>query len=353
LLEFSTIAKAWDTLFQMQLGGIEYTTLADAHSGEEDAVLRNLGLLYYYSFMALVFFILVNVLLGILIEAFVAVQEAARQRSSHQLKIHEGSLLANLSDMVHEWWDTSVTLTLRTLRCLGLGTPRDSQIHRWSEEKWLEVIDAVVDAKKENRATLRSGNMLSLITAMNMTPQCQGLHGKELFYQVKMRFMKSEYPRGFGQIWPRDYDESGVSSLRISRAKEQCRPPADSSPQESADLKKVLHQQELLLRNSDVTAAVLMQHEDTHNRLLRALEEVLQRGRDSNGQEGNGQPKPNDQGTNGGHVGILQASGDAISKVINDVGSIISPRSNLPQIPDPPDVLGGIHLDEGVQRMSL
>ena len=60
LEEFSSFGSTFNALFYMQLGGIEYATLAEAHDGEEEVVLAMVGLLFYYSYMMLVFFVLVN-----------------------------------------------------------------------------------------------------------------------------------------------------------------------------------------------------------------------------------------------------------------------------------------------------
>ena len=48
LEEFSTFTSTFNALFYMQLGGIEYATLAEAHDGEEEVVLAMVGLLFEY-----------------------------------------------------------------------------------------------------------------------------------------------------------------------------------------------------------------------------------------------------------------------------------------------------------------
>ena len=214
LEDFSTLNLAFDTLFLMQIGGYEYANLAAAFDGAEDAVLVAVSYIYYYSFMALVFLILFNILLGILIDAFVNVQEDAKTEKQASIQVNSGGAYQNVNDMGREWFNDA-QLTLRYgLSFTGL-VARPNAAHRlWSEEKWLSVVNEVVYKKKMRKGILRSGTMVSLLAAMRKLPSCKGA---DIFYQAKHRFMSDEITAGgFGDVWPRTFDEADAASSKMT-----------------------------------------------------------------------------------------------------------------------------------------
>ena len=150
---FSTFGGAFNTLFLMQIGEATNRELEAVFSGTEDSSLLVVSNFYCYSFMALIFFILANMLLGILIDAFVTVQETSKKkirRGWHAEDLNLGVATSNVREMLTEsrrGWHFS---GMQLLACARLvPKPERSQL-LWTEEQWLCVVDQIVNAKSHN-----------------------------------------------------------------------------------------------------------------------------------------------------------------------------------------------------------
>ena len=176
LLEFSNLIEAWNTMFLIQIGAYEFASLVEVFDGSEDQDLIILALLYYYSFMVLVFFLLINILLGILIDAFVNVREQ-NSEAEKRIAINSGSFVDNIHEMVRADLLEMGYQARQLAWCLSYGyIARPPPLERlWSEEEWLERIDDVVRLKRNTNKlhVMKSSSMISLLAALSKLPSCK------------------------------------------------------------------------------------------------------------------------------------------------------------------------------------
>ncbi len=66
---FSSFSNSFDTCFQLLLGELGVSSFLFSHTNQIAAIL------YYYSYLVIVYFILLNILLAILVEAYVQVKK--------------------------------------------------------------------------------------------------------------------------------------------------------------------------------------------------------------------------------------------------------------------------------------
>ena len=246
LEEFSTLLDSWNTLFLTQIGGYAYENLALAFDGDEDFGLLAVAFFFYYTCklphppasiplptpfpcpqchlfkadrtrsqapssgadMLITYFLLINILLGILIDSFVNVQTANKERHK-RIDVNTGGSISNFKDMLMEmardwWFICRVSLSYMSF---GLVPRPDPVLEFWSDEKWLATINQIVALKRENKRALRTGTMCSLLATMQRLPSCKQ---HDIFLQAKHRFFSGETVGGFGKVWPRAFDESGA-----------------------------------------------------------------------------------------------------------------------------------------------
>ena len=209
---FSTFGGAFNTLFLMQIGEATNRELEAVFSGTEDSSLLVVSNFYYYSFMALIFFILANMLLGILIDAFVTVQETSKKkirRGWHAEDLNLGVATSNVREMLTEsrrGWHFS---GMQLLACARLVPKPDRSQLLWTEEQWLCVVDQIVNAKSHNLWLLRSSKFVSLLAAIKELPSCKD---DDIFLQAKARFMSDDAASGFGLVWPLSLDADNMPS---------------------------------------------------------------------------------------------------------------------------------------------
>ena len=143
-------------------------------------------------------------------------QEQAQEKEDVQLKVQIGSVSENIGDMLTEYYRwCRHKLGALVFHCRLCGCRPRELI--WTEEKWLHVLRAVIEARKENRTVLRSASVASLLNHMSKLRMCRGA---DIFYQMETRFMGGNAVGGFGRVWPRSYDDNGLPQWKISKPKE-------------------------------------------------------------------------------------------------------------------------------------
>ena len=207
---FSTFGGAFNTLFLMQIGEATNRELEAVFNGSEDSSLLVVSNFYYYSFMALIFFILANMLLGILIDAFVTVQETSKKKIRRGWLAEDlnlGVATSNVREMLTELrrgWHFS---GMQLLACARLVPKPDRSQLLWTEEQWLRVVDQIANVKSHNLWLLRSSKFVSLLAAIKELPSCKD---DDIFLQAKARFMSDDAASGFGLVWPLSLDADGT-----------------------------------------------------------------------------------------------------------------------------------------------
>lgn len=182
LYEFSTLLESWNTLFLIQIGAYEFASLVEVFDGSEDVDLIVLALFFYYSFMLLVYFLLINILLGILIDAFVSVR-TKNTEAQRRIDASTGSFSSNMYEMILEEVRSAffhVKSAASKLSCGRIQAPDPAQ-RVWRESEWMAMIDEVVDMKRNKNDILKYGSMISLLAAMNKLPACKD---EDIYYQA-------------------------------------------------------------------------------------------------------------------------------------------------------------------------
>ena len=79
------------------------------------------------------------------------------------------------------------------------------------------MITDIIEAKRQASRTMKSTSMASMLGAINKLPECAN---SDVYQQAFLRFMRPGSIGGFGNVWPRSYDEGSGSKNRATNPDE-------------------------------------------------------------------------------------------------------------------------------------
>ena len=150
--------SAINTCFDMMTGNYMLEGIAVASAGGGDIAKSLSGIIFYYTFILIMFFMMLNVLLAILMDGYAAVKSAGTSEAQETLNVHMGSLRTDLRGATMLWCDAALALFGRRNRIvrrrLSAWEQEDTMQGRddvtvfWGEERWATELHRVIERRR-------------------------------------------------------------------------------------------------------------------------------------------------------------------------------------------------------------
>ena len=165
---YKDFATAFHTSFDMMNANIPIADILPAARGETLLVL--VLALYYYSFVILHFIILFNVIIAIVVEAYMEVQG---NQNSELTLIYRNNLGSLWEDVCCSWYRRYYSIALACGHCLNprrLVQKSEDLFIPWEDGTWLAVLEEVLEARRRQGIPSRSCTLLTLSGEVSKLP---------------------------------------------------------------------------------------------------------------------------------------------------------------------------------------
>jgi len=142
--QFSTLTFAFATSFDMMNANLPLEDLYPAMP-PQDTLRAITVIFYYYTFIALHFFMLLNLVIAMVVDAYIDVQTTNKAVVASTLKTNMGALHYDIYDVMER---TFKGLNRRFFRLLRGSTYKEDEFNQWGNDKWMSVLEQVIADRK-------------------------------------------------------------------------------------------------------------------------------------------------------------------------------------------------------------
>lgn len=164
---FSSLYKSLPTHFDMMNANVPMESLLEAVRGDDYIRMFTIAF-YYYSFIILHYLLLLNVIIAIVVEAYIDVQEEINKKIVAKIfRANQGGLDQDLSDMIYRVGYT-IYLIFRN-RFFPLKLTKELFIG-WDDDQWYEIVETCVNSRFEQGLPSRSCSLSVLYKEIKKMP---------------------------------------------------------------------------------------------------------------------------------------------------------------------------------------
>mmetsp|Transcript_54338 Transcript_54338/g.161400 ORF Transcript_54338/g.161400 Transcript_54338/m.161400 type:complete len:873 (-) Transcript_54338:1672-4290(-) len=201
LVEWSTILSACHIAWQLLMGEYPITEMQPAAEGTVERLVLNL---YFYSYMALMLLVLMNLLIAILMDGYSAARQVSETSAEDVLNFNAGPILPYLK---RRFWDT-ITDCVYQIKLYfhqhRIGAEPTKPKHLWTDIMWMDILSIIgSDLKKHHqRFYISTSTVLKEVCRITHCSQAEAARQLHAMF-VDRRFREpTEMAKPFTEVLP-------------------------------------------------------------------------------------------------------------------------------------------------------
>ena len=208
--------KALYTCVELMIGNYQFSELEATASGPDDVLAYVSIAVYYYLFIFLMYFLMVNMLLAILMDGYMKVKEAASSASARDTSFNLGPLGADLWNATLNSWASA---TVHVCARLGIAAPKQALDRPWSETKWQSSLTVVQEMRRERGLSIKTMTIAELVKWLRTLPENKK---EDVLKQVLARFHHRRF-RDVGATFGAKKEDPSEAAGRLNAEVKQMR----------------------------------------------------------------------------------------------------------------------------------
>lgn len=166
---FSTFDNAFHNSFEMMNANLPFEEVEAATDGSVVQVLT--VAFYYYSFIILHYLLLLNVIIAIVVEAYMEVQEERGSAVNKIFRNNQGSLSSDLATIWLRRFKNVWLVLYARLNPMSLVTKTKNVFIAWDDDAWLNILEQVIEERRAKGVPSRGTTLAALRSEVKKLPK--------------------------------------------------------------------------------------------------------------------------------------------------------------------------------------